>query len=41
MQMTEHDVGGNVYHANEKEHPSDPEALADKLKHKIVGKKDE
>jgi hypothetical protein len=38
MQMAEHDVGGNVYHTNEKEHPSGPEGLADKLKHKIVGK---
>ena len=41
MQMTEHEVEGNVYHASEKEHPSDLEGLADKLKHKIVGKKHE
>ena len=41
LQMTEHDVEGNVYHASEKEHPSDPEGLVDKLKHKIVGKKHE
>jgi hypothetical protein len=41
MQMTEHDIGGNVRHAGEKEHPSDPEGLAGKLKHKIVGKKHE
>jgi hypothetical protein len=39
MQMAEHDVGGNVYHVNETEHPSGPEGLADKLKHKVVGKK--
>jgi hypothetical protein len=41
MQMTEHDVEGNVYQASEKEHPSDPKGLVDKLKHKIVGKKHE
>jgi hypothetical protein len=39
MPMTEHDIGGNVHHTSEKEHPSGPEGLADKLKHKIVGKK--
>ena len=41
MQMTEYDIEGNVYHASEKENPSDPEGLVDKLKHKIVGKKHE
>jgi hypothetical protein len=39
MQMTERDVEGNVYHTSEKEHPSNSEGLADKLKNKIVGKK--
>jgi hypothetical protein len=41
MQMTEHDAEGNVHHMSEKELPSHPEGLADKLKHKVVGRKHE
>ena len=32
-------LGGNVVHVHEKEHPSHLEGLADKIKHKIVGDK--
>lgn len=34
------DLEGNVHHIDEKEHPSNPEGLADKLKHKIGDDKD-
>jgi hypothetical protein len=37
--LTEFDLEGNVHHIHEKEQSSDPEGLADKLKHKIIGDK--
>jgi hypothetical protein len=37
--LTEFDLEGNVHHIHEKEHPSDAQGLADKLKHKIIGDK--
>lgn len=39
LALIDFNLGGNVYHAREKEHPSDSEGLADKVKHKIVGDK--
>jgi hypothetical protein len=37
--LIDFDLGGNIYHAREEEHPSDPEGLANKLKHKVLGDK--
>ena len=39
LALVDFDSGGNVHHAQEKEHQSDPEGLADKLKQKILGDK--